>query len=152
MTMLAGSFARNDNAARHLQRPMRISLAWNDKSNRGFVARSLPAEQADARGEGAAKAGAERGFRVTDGIDHIVDDEGIAASRDVVEAASDRQVVAEEMEALFELEIERGVVGKALGSGQADQLLLGIEQVEGKSSANFHGVGDFELVHHRQLE
>ena len=89
---------------------------------------------------------------MTDGIDHIVDDEGIAASRDVVEAASDRQVVAEEMEALFELEIERGVVGKALGSGQADQLLLGIEQVEGESGAYFHGVGDFELMNYRQLE
>ena len=131
---------------------MRISPSWNDKSNRGFVARSLPAEQADARGEGAAEAGGERGLWMTDGIDDIVDDEGIAASRDVVEATANGQVIAEKMEALFELKIERGVVGKALRSGQADELLLGIQEVEGKSGANFHRVSDFELMDYRQLE
>ena len=62
------------------------------------------------------------------------------------------QVVAEEVEAFFELEVEGEIFGKALGAGRADELLLVVEQVEGESGAGFEGVGDFELMNDGELE
>ncbi len=56
------------------------------------------------RGEGAALAGGEGGLGVC-GVDDVVDDVGIAAAGDVVEAAANGQVVAQEVKALFELQI-----------------------------------------------
>ena len=61
------------------------------------------------------------------GVDDAVDYEGIAAAGDVVEAAAQGQVVAEEVEAFFELEVEGEVIGEALGAGRADELLLVVE-------------------------
>ena len=86
------------------------------------------------------------------GIDDVVDYEGIAAAGDVVEAAAEGQIVAEKMKALFELQVEREIIGIALGAGRSDELLLVGEQVEGEPGAGFEGVGDFELMDDRKLE
>src|SRR5215469_11424190 len=85
-------------------------------------------------------------------VDDAIHYEGIAAASDVVEAAAESQVVAEEVESLFELQVQREVIGEALGTGRADQRLLIGEFVEGESGAGFHRVGDFELVNDRQAE
>ena len=58
------------------------------------------------------------------GVEDVVDYEGIAAAADVVKAAAQGEVVAEEVKALFQLEVEREVVGESLGVGWADELLL----------------------------
>ena len=86
------------------------------------------------------------------GIDDAVDYVGIAAAGDVIEAAAEGQVVAEEMEAFFELQVEGEVVGEAVGAGLADELLLVVEEAEGESGAGFHRVGEFELMDYGQLE
>lgn len=86
------------------------------------------------------------------GVDDVVDDEGIAAAVDVVEAAAQGQVVSEEVEAFFELQVEGEVIGEAFGAGRADELLLIVEKAEGESGAGFGGVCDFELMDHGQLE
>ena len=61
-------------------------------------------------------------------------------------------MVVEEMEAFFELEVERKIVGKALRAGCAEELLLVGESAERESGAGFEGVGDFELVNDREIE
>ena len=86
------------------------------------------------------------------GIDDAVDDVGIAAAGDVVEAAANCQVVAEEVKAFFELQVQGEIAGKTLRAGRADELLLVGEKVEGESGAGFQGIGEFELVDDRQLE
>ena len=55
-------------------------------------------------------AGGEGGLRVC-GVEDVVDDEGIAAAGDVVEAATQREIVAEKVKAFFELDIERKIIG-----------------------------------------
>ena len=86
------------------------------------------------------------------GVDHAVDYIWIAAAGDVVESSAKSEVVAEEMEALFQLEIQRQVFGEAMLSGFADELLLVGELAEGESGAGFHGVGDFKAMDDRQIE
>src|SRR5579864_2710042 len=112
---------------------------------------SFSAYQADAGGESAAFAGGEGGLRVG-GIDDVVDYERIAAAVNVVEAAAEGQIVAEKVKTLFQLDVEREIVGETLGAGCADELLLVGEQVVGESSAGFEGVGDFKLMDDGQLE
>src|SRR5579872_144334 len=109
------------------------------------------AQEADSGCEAAALAGAEGGLRVGR-VDDAVDYEGIAAAGDVVEAAAEGEVVSEEVKAFFELQVEREIIGEALGTGRADELLLVVEKAEGESGAGFEGVGDFELMNDGQLE
>ena len=86
------------------------------------------------------------------GIDDAVDDVGIAAAGDVVEAAAEGQVVSEEVKAFFELQVEGEIRGKALGAGCADEFLLVVEEAERESGAGFDGVGDFEFVDDGEVE
>src|SRR5579862_2583282 len=130
--------------------------SWKNRTAEAAVATRaawllLPAEQADAAGEGAAFAGGEGGAGMS-GIDHVIDDEGITAASNVVEAAAQGQVVAEKMEPLFELQVQRDYVGIALCAGRTDELLLVGEQVVGESGAGFERIGDFELVEDGKFE
>ena len=86
------------------------------------------------------------------GIDHAVDDVRIAASSDVVESATNREIVAEQVKAFFKLRIQREVERESLRARSTDELLLWVEQAEGESSASFDRVGKFGLVKNRQLE
>jgi len=79
-------------------------------------------------------------------VDVVIHDVGVGVVGDVVEAAAQDPEVSEEVEALFELEIEGEVFGEALRTGQADELLLIVGYVEGESGAGFEGVGDFGVV------
>src|SRR5579863_2412373 len=87
-----------------------------------------------------------------DGIDDIVHDEEITAAGDVIEATAQSEVVAEEVESFFELQVEREVIRKALSARSADQLLLRIQEAERKTGASFHCISDFELVNDREFE
>src|SRR3974390_79036 len=86
------------------------------------------------------------------GIEHTVDDQGVAAAIDVVEAAAQRQIVAEKMESFFQLEIEREIFREALCAGRAQKLLLVVEGAEGESGARLHGICEFELMNDGELE
>ena len=86
------------------------------------------------------------------GVDGAVDDVGIAAAGDVVESAAEGQVVSEKVEALFELQVEGEICGKALSAGCADEFLLVVKEAEGESGAGFEGVGDFEFVDDGEFE
>ena len=86
------------------------------------------------------------------GIDDVVDDVGIAAAVDVVEAAAEGEIVSEKVEAFFELEIDGQVGGEPLGVGRSDEFLLVVENVEWESGAGFQRVGDFQLMNHREGE
>ena len=109
------------------------------------------AEEADAGGEGAAFAGGKGGLKVG-GVEDVVDYERIAAASDVAEAAAEGKIVAEEMKAFFELQVEGDVVREALCAGFANELLLVGEEIERESGASFEGVGDFELMDDGKLE
>ena len=113
----------------------------------------LSSKEADAGGEGAALAGAEsrRGV-VVRGIDDAVDDVRVAATGDVVEAATQGQVVSEKMKALFELQIESEVIGEAKLARLTQEFLLIGQFAEGESGAGFGGVGDFELMNDGHFE
>src|ERR1700724_109241 len=109
------------------------------------------AQEADAGGEGAAFAGGEGGLRMRS-VEDVIDYERIAAAADVVEATAEGEIVAEEMKALFELEVEGDIVRKALCAGFANELLLVGEEIERESGAGFERVGDFELMDDGKLE
>ena len=80
------------------------------------------------------------------GIDDAVDHEGIAASGNVIEPAADSEVIVEQVKTLFELKIQRKIIGKALGARFAQKLHLVVQEIERESGAGFHRIGDFELV------
>src|ERR1051326_743482 len=87
-----------------------------------------------------------------DGVDDVVDHEGIAASGDVVKSAAQGEIVAEKVKAFFQLQVEGEIFGETLGAGSADQLLLGVEEAEGKSGAGFDRVGELHLVDDGEVE
>jgi len=86
------------------------------------------------------------------GVDHAIHDVGVAAAGDVVEASAEGPVIVEEMEFLFELKIQREVIGKAFGADFADDLLLIGYFREGKAGAGFGGVSQFELMKDGKIE
>src|ERR1700721_4478067 len=85
-------------------------------------------------------------------VDDVVDDVRGCRGGCFFEAAADREIVAEEMKAFFELEVQGNIVGKTLGSGFAGELLLVGEEIERESGAGFERVGDFQLMDDRELE
>ena len=77
----------------------------------------LSAEEADSGGEGAAIVAAEsqKLRRVDVGVDH----HRIRAAGDIVEAAAQRPVVAEEVETLFQLQIQSEISRETIGAGRS---------------------------------
>src|SRR5271170_5510285 len=116
------------------QRPVLISKReggiFSQKRKPGEQKRDLlPAEEADAAGEGAMleiAEGAEGG-----GIDVVVDDEGVLAISDVVEAGAQGPFETEKMKPFFDVEIQRGVIGETDLAGQADKFLFEVDDVVG---------------------
>src|SRR5208282_2293662 len=137
------------------QRPVLISKReggiFSQKRKPGEQKKSsLPAEEADAAGEGAMleiAEGAESG-----GIDVVVDDEGVLAIGDVIETGAQGPFEPEKMKPLFDVEIQRGVIGEADLAGQADKLLLEVDNVVGIAGAPVEGVIEFEGVNPGQTE
>ena len=58
----------------------------------------------------------------------------------------------EKVETLFELDVQGEVVGKPLGSGSADKLLLIVQRAERKSACGPLPCMQLELVNDRELE
>src|SRR5208282_407582 len=111
---------------------------------------SLPAQEANARSEGAALKGAE-GEELWR-VDVAIDDNRVAVTGDVIEAAAQFPEISEEMEALLEEKVQRKIIGEAARSGRANQLLLIVGYVERDSSARLHRIGDLCSVDDGQLE
>ena len=86
------------------------------------------------------------------GVEDVFDYEGIAAGGDVVEASAEGEIVAEEVEAFFQLQVEGKIFGETLGAGLADELLLVGEEIERESGAGFERVSDFELMNDGKFE
>ena len=86
------------------------------------------------------------------GIDVVVDDEGVLAIGDVVETGAQRPVEPEKMKPLFDVEIQRGVIGEANLAGESDELLLEVDDVIGIAGAPIEGVIEFEGVNPGQAE
>src|SRR5208282_6506417 len=120
------------------QRPVLISKReggiFSQKRKSGEQKRALlPAEEADAAGEGAmleVAEGAEGG-----GIDVVVDDEGVLAIGDVVETGAQGPFEAEKVKPLFDVEIQGGVIGETNLAGKSDKLLLEVDDVVGIAGA-----------------
>ena len=137
------------------QRPVLISKReggiFSQKRKPGEQKRDLlPAEEADAAGEGAmleVAEGAEGG-----GIDVVVDDEGVLAIGDVVETGAQGPFEAEKVKPLFDVEIQGGVIGETNLAGKSDKLLLEVDDVVGIAGAPVEGVIEFERVNPGQAE
>src|SRR5215469_7959743 len=111
----------------------------------------LTAEEADSRGKGAPLARGEGWLRVR-GVDHAIDDVGVAAAGDVVETSAQSPIVVEEVEFLFELHVQREVKRIALGADLPLNVQLIGELCEGKAGPGFGGISKFELVKDREAE
>ena len=76
----------------------------------------LFAKEVDARREGAAIVAAERQklWRVDVGVDN----DWIGGASEVVEAAAQRPVIAKEVEALFQLQVQREISWEPVGAGR----------------------------------
>src|SRR5882762_9164290 len=106
--------------------------------------RLLTSQQTQAGSKGAALKGAkgQKFWRIDVGVNGI----RIAMVRNVVEAGAHRPVVAEQMEPLFYLDVERKIFREVVKAGRANEALLAVRNVERKSAPSVHGVGDLCLL------
>src|SRR5208282_4190 len=125
-------------------------ICWFERGRYQPTPELLLAQQANARSEGAALKGAEGEElrRIDVAVDHI----GVAVAGDVVETAAQSPEISEEMEALLELKVQRKIIGEAMRSGRANQLLLIVGDVEWESRTRLEGIGDLGSVNDGQFE
>ena len=108
----------------------------------GIGSRLFLSEEADAAGESptfVVAKGEEAGR-----VNVIVDVGVVAVACDVVEASADGPIVAQGMEALFDVGIESEPSGEAAGAGRFNQLELVVYDVKRKARPQFGGVGEVE--------
>jgi hypothetical protein len=106
------------------------------------------AEEANPACESAAVVVAEA--QEAGGVDVVIDEGVVAAAGDVVEASTDRPVVAKGVEALFNVRVEREPCGEAVGAGGLGELELVVDDIEGEAGAKFAGVGEVEAAVERK--
>src|SRR5262244_3691994 len=126
------------NSALHAQRPVTPGRLPHPPC--GIPSRSFPSQETDAASEGPT-------FVVTEGEEArrvvvVIDVDVIAAARNVVETSADRPVVAEGMEALFDVGVESEPRRKTAGARGFYQLELVVDHVEWKPRSQFAGVGE----------
>src|SRR5215475_10785633 len=116
------------NSALNARRP--VTQARLPHAPCGMPSRSFPSQETDAAGEGPA-------FVVAEGEEAgrvlvVIDVDVIATACNVVETSADRPVVAEGMEALFDVGIEGEPRRKTAGAGGLYQLELVVDHVKWK--------------------
>src|SRR6266576_2185850 len=72
------------------------------------------------------------------------------AAGDVVKASTDSPVVAEGVKSLFNMRVQREPRREAARAGGLDELLLIVDDVEGKSGPDLGGIGEIEAFHERK--
>ena len=86
------------------------------------------------------------------GIDIAVHKDGIQPIGNVVETATQGPVVAEQVKALFELQVQVEIGGEAALTGRLHQFLQVVVDVERKSRPGFGRVGQVEVVDDGKIE